>query len=141
MVGFSSKGPELGVELFRLFCTPSSKETQSIAGAVETADAPTPGWGGTAIGVKFVLEVRDGLTPGPCLEDSLADEDEALGSSQAGAGRDGPVISAKSAMLGIGSSISSSEMTAVGSSWHLSCLHAFSQFFIRFPHSTAKTNF
>ena len=129
--------------MFRLFCTPSSKETQSIAGAVETADAATPGWGGTAIRVKFVLEVRDGLTPGPCLEDGLANEVGVLGSSWTGAGRDGPVISAKSAMsgLGIGSSISSSEMTAVGLRWHLPCLHAFSCFFIRFLHSMAETNF
>ena len=129
------------MELFRPFCAPTSKETQSITGAAETADATTPGWGRTAIGVEFVPEVRDASSPGPCLEDGLANEVGALGSCQAGVGRDGPVISAKSAMLGIGSSILSSETIAVGSSQHLSCLHTFSRFFIRFPCLAAKTNF
>ena len=122
-------------------CAPSSKEIQSIARAEEAADAAIPGWGRTANGVEFVPEVRDALMPGPCLEDGPTDEVGALGSCWAGVGRDGPVISVKSAMSGIGSSILSSETIAVGSSRRLSCLHAFSRFFIRFPHSMAKTNF
>ena len=104
----------LGMRLFSPFCTPSSKETQSITGAEETTDAAIPGWGGTANRVEFIPEVRDALMPGPCLEDGPTDEVGVLGSCRAGAGRDGPVISVKSAMLGIGSSISSSETIAVG---------------------------
>ena len=50
-------------------CAPSSKEIQSITGAEEAADAAIPGWGRTANGVEFILEVRDALMPGPCLED------------------------------------------------------------------------